>query len=67
MTDLFVPSIFSASGGIAEALRSVARADAWSLQRVFLQTASLLSAEEQKPVFTPPDSPVLVCKREDKQ
>ncbi|KAF4079223.1 hypothetical protein AMELA_G00190500 [Ameiurus melas] len=59
-------TVFSASGGIAEALRSVARADLWSLQRVFLQTASLLNVEDQKPILTQPDSsPVLLCGRDE--
>ncbi|KAG7326331.1 hypothetical protein KOW79_009732 [Hemibagrus wyckioides] len=56
---------FSVSGGIAEALRSVARSDTWSLQRVFLQTASLLSVEDPKPILTQTDSPVLVSGRDE--
>ncbi|KAB5584205.1 hypothetical protein PHYPO_G00104690 [Pangasianodon hypophthalmus] len=59
-------TVFGASGGIAEALRSVARADTWSLQRVFLQTASLLNAEDQNPSLTlAPDSPVLLSARDE--
>ncbi|XP_046728902.1 rho guanine nucleotide exchange factor 19 isoform X3 [Silurus meridionalis] len=53
-------AVLGSSGGIAEALRSVARSDTWSLQRVFLQTSSLLNVEDQKDIGTPPQSPVLL-------
>ncbi|MCJ8729611.1 hypothetical protein PDJAM_G00108400 [Pangasius djambal] len=59
-------TVFGTSGGIAEALRSVARADRWSLQRVFLQTASLLNAEDQNPTLTlTPESPALLSARDE--
>ncbi|KAK2858034.1 hypothetical protein Q7C36_005953 [Tachysurus vachellii] len=54
-------TVFSVSGGIAEALRSVARSDTWSL----LQTASLLSVQDQKPVLTQTHSPDLVCAQDE--
>ncbi|XP_053355548.1 rho guanine nucleotide exchange factor 19 isoform X1 [Clarias gariepinus] len=60
-------SVFGASGGIAEALRSVARAESWSFHRVYLQTASLLSVEDQNPILTQADSPVLSRGRDEDQ
>ncbi|KAI4892775.1 hypothetical protein NFI96_032332 [Prochilodus magdalenae] len=57
-----------AFGGIAEALRSVANSDSWSLQGVYLHTAPLLTVEDQKAspgLASRPDSPTQDCGRDE--
>ncbi|TVK90569.1 Rho guanine nucleotide exchange factor 19 [Bagarius yarrelli] len=54
-------TVYSVTGGIADALRSVASSDTWCVQRVFLQTASLLSTDQQKPFHTHTKSTSLGC------
>lgn len=52
-------------GGIADALRLVANSDSWSLQGVFLHTAPLFTAEDQKALTSRTDSPVQDCGRDE--
>ncbi|XP_007254349.3 rho guanine nucleotide exchange factor 19 [Astyanax mexicanus] len=67
-TELCQAPEYGAIPGIAEALRSVARSDSWSLQDVFLHTAPLFTTVDQKALPSRPDSPVQDCGRvEDKR
>lgn len=50
-------SCFRAFGGIADALRSVANSDTWSLQGIYLHTAPLFSTEDQKALPRQPAFP----------
>ncbi|XP_076870640.1 rho guanine nucleotide exchange factor 19 isoform X2 [Brachyhypopomus gauderio] len=45
--------IFGTFGGIADALRAIANAESWSLQGLFLQTSSVFTEENQKPLDSP--------------
>ncbi|XP_066519841.1 rho guanine nucleotide exchange factor 19 [Hoplias malabaricus] len=55
--------IIGACGGIADALRSVAKSESWSLHGVYLHTAQLFSVEDQTALCRP-SSPLLDCGRD---
>ncbi|XP_072540602.1 rho guanine nucleotide exchange factor 19 [Salminus brasiliensis] len=63
-TDCPAPE-YGAFGGIADALRSVANSDTWSLQGVLLHT-TLFTTEDQKALPSRPDSPAQDCGRDER-